>query len=83
MDTLSVGFGKLGLGVHGSNGGHKLRHGVQVRGKVVQHGDHVAGESCTRGPFLGQLAHLGLGGDVTGQQEPKETLRQRFGSCKQ
>jgi hypothetical protein len=54
VDAISIGLCVLALRVEGSNGGAELRHGVQVGGEVVQHGDHVRWKTGTVCPLLGQ-----------------------------
>lgn len=58
VDALRIGPGKAALAVERRDGGAELRHGVQVGGEVVQHGDHVRGKSRPLGPLLGHPVHL-------------------------
>lgn len=60
MDTLSISLGKLALRVKGSNGRTELRHGVEVRGEVVEHCNYMGWQFCTVYPFLGQSLGLNI-----------------------
>lgn len=52
VDAVGVGLGVFALRVEGGDGGAELRHGVQRGGEVVEHGDHVRGQTGPVGPLL-------------------------------
>lgn len=58
MDTLRISPCKVALTVQSCDSGTELRHGVKVRGKVVQHGDDVRGKGGPFRPFFGNPLHL-------------------------
>lgn len=58
VNSLRVSPSKTALAVQSRDGGAELRHGVQVGGEVVEHGDHMRGKGCALSPLLRQPAHL-------------------------
>lgn len=58
VDPLRIGPRKVAFTVEGSDGCTELRHGVEVRGEIIQHGDNVGGKRCSLCPLLGNPAHL-------------------------
>ncbi len=58
VNSLRVRPSETALAVQSRDGGAELRHGVQVGGEVVQHGDHVRGKGRTLSPLLRQPIHL-------------------------
>ena len=58
VDSLGVGPRKAALTVQSRDGGTELRHGVQVCGEIIQHGDNVRGECCSLCPLFGHPVHL-------------------------
>lgn len=51
---------------------------MEGRGTPIKELFDELGNCSTGGPILGQLGDLLRGGDLSGQQKPKETLRQWF-----
>lgn len=58
VDPLRIGPGKVTFTVEGGDGGTELGHGVEVRGEIIQHGDHVGGQRCSLCPLFGNPVHL-------------------------
>lgn len=58
VDTLRVGSGKAALTVKSGDGSTELRHGVEVCGEVIQHGDDMGGKCCSLCPLFGHPVHL-------------------------
>ncbi len=58
VNSLRVCPSETALAVQSRDGGAELRHGVQIGGEVVQHGDHVRGKGRTLGPLLRQPIYL-------------------------
>lgn len=58
LDASLVGLGELRLGLHGSDGGRQLRHGVEVLGEVVQHVNNVLGELAALVQLVGDTVGL-------------------------
>lgn len=74
VDTLLVGLGESRLGLESVNGNRELSHGVEGgRGAVNQLLD-VLGKLGSGGKLSRESLDLGLGGDLTSQQEPEETF---------
>lgn len=58
VHPLRIGPCKVAFTVEGSDGRAELRHGVEVGGEVIQHGDHVGGQRGSLCPLFGNPAHL-------------------------
>lgn len=58
VDALRVSPCKAALAVQSCDGSTELRHGVEVCGEVIQHGDDVRGKCSSLGPFFGHPVHL-------------------------
>ncbi len=69
VNSLRVRPSETALAVQSRDGGAELRHGVQVGGEVVQHGDHVRGKAA-------RLAHS-LDNQFTWKKQPTKSLNKR------
>lgn len=78
VDTLSVGLGESGLVLKGSDGQRKLGHGVKGAGAAVDEFLEELGEVGASSPLGRQVTDLLLRGDLTSQEKPEETLRERL-----
>lgn len=78
VDTLGVGLGEGRLVLQGGDRQGELGHGVESVGAAVDELLQELGEVGTGSPFSRQGLDLGLRGDLTGQEEPEETLRERL-----
>ena len=74
VDTLRVGLGEGRLVLEGGDGQGELGHGVQGAGAAVDELLQELGQVGPGSPFSGQGVDLSLRGDLTGQEEPEETL---------
>lgn len=74
-NALLVGLGELRGGLQSVDGNAQLSHGVQVLGAVVEQVDDVLGEGTAGVELLGKRLDLLLGGDLTSEKEPEQTLR--------
>lgn len=79
-DTGLVGLGEGGVVVEGSDGEGELRHGVEGGRASVEDLLNELGEVGAGSPLLGESLNLLLGGDLTGDEEPEETLREGLGT---
>lgn len=75
VDTLLVSLGEGRLSLKSVDGNGELGHGVEGRRGAVDQLLDVLGELGSGGKLSRESLNLGLGGDLTGQQEPEETLR--------
>ena len=78
VDTLSVSLGESGLVLKGSHGQRELGHGVEGVGAAVDELLEELGEVGAGSPLSRQVTDLLLRGDLTGQEEPEETFRERL-----
>uniref|UniRef100_A0A2M4C5E3 Putative secreted protein n=1 Tax=Anopheles marajoara TaxID=58244 RepID=A0A2M4C5E3_9DIPT len=78
VHTLRVRLGELALVVEGRHGAAQLRHRVQRRRHVVQHRHHVRRQRGPVSPFARQPINLCLRWHIASNQQPEQTLRQRF-----
>lgn len=74
VDALGVGTGE-GRGLLKSSDGHgELSHGVEVAGAAVDQLLNELGDLGAGSPVGREVADLLLGGNLTGEEEPEETL---------
>lgn len=78
VDTLSVGLSESGLVLKGSHSQRELGHGVEGVGAAVNELLKEFGEVGAGSPLSRQVPDLLLRGDLTGQEEPEETFRERL-----
>lgn len=78
VDTLSVGLGESRLVLKGSDGQRELGHGVEGAGAAVDELLEELGEVGASSPLGRQVTDLLLRWDLTGQEEPEETLWERL-----
>lgn len=76
LHALGVGLGEVGLVLKRGDGERELSHGVEVVGAAVDQLGDEAGELAAGGPLSGQVADLLLRGDLAGEEEPEEALRE-------
>ena len=67
--------------VEGGDGQAELGHGVEGGRASVEDLFDKLGESGASSPLLGEGFDLLLGGDLTGDQEPEETLGKGLGAA--
>lgn len=58
VDPLRIGPSKVAFTVEGSDGGTELRHGVEVCGEIIQHGDNMGGQRSPLCPLFANPVHL-------------------------
>ena len=75
-DTGLVCLGESRVVVESDHGDAELRHGVEGRRAVVEELLDELGDGATGGPVLGEDAGLLDGGDLSGEEEPEEGLRE-------
>ncbi|KAG6550335.1 hypothetical protein Mapa_008298 [Marchantia paleacea] len=78
INTLLVSAGELALGLESHDPGSELRHGVSSLGQRVEHIENVAGNLRSVLKLLRQCIHLLFAGHLAGNQQPKQTFRQRL-----
>lgn len=78
VDTLLVSLSELTgrLEVEESNG--ELGHGVHVSGEVLNQLLSFSRDVAVFSDFVRNILELVVLGDFTGEEEPKESLRERF-----
>jgi hypothetical protein len=74
VDAVLVGAGELAVRLHGEGCSGELGHGVHLLGQAVEEGLDVGRELGAGVELLGDALGLGGSGDLTGHQEPEETL---------
>lgn len=78
VDTLLVGLGESRLRLKSVDSNRKLSHGVKRRRRSVNQLLDVLGELSSGSKLSRESLDLGLGRDLTGQQEPEKTLGERL-----
>jgi hypothetical protein len=78
FDTLGIGFRELRLVLKRSDSKRELSHGVQGVGASVDELLDELGDLRTSSPLRRKSAYLLLGGDLSGQEKPEETLWERL-----
>lgn len=73
VHALCVGLGERRSVLKSGDGERELSHGVEVGGAAVDELLDELGNLGAGGPLGGQVAHLLLGRDLTGQEKPEET----------
>lgn len=73
VHALCVGLGERRGVLKSGDGEGELSHGVKVGGATVDEFLDKLRDLGAGGPFGGQVAHLLLGGNLTGQEKPEET----------
>jgi len=73
VDALRVRLGEGRLVLEGSHSQGELGHWVEGVGAAINELLDELGDVGARSPLSGQVTHLLLAGDFTGQQQPKET----------
>ena len=76
VNTLGVGLGEGGLVLESGHSQGELGHGVEGVGATVNELLNELGNIGTSSPLGGQVTDLLLGGDLTSQEKPEETLRE-------
>jgi hypothetical protein len=78
LHTPGVGLGEVGLVLESGDGDGELGHGVEVARAAVDELLDELGDVRSGSPLGGEVADLLLGGNLTGQQKPEETLGERL-----
>jgi len=78
VNTLGVGLGERGFVLQSGHGQGELSHGVEGAGAAVKEFQNKLGDVGAGSPLGREVTNLLLGGDLTGQQQPEQTLGQRL-----
>jgi hypothetical protein len=76
VDSLGVSLSEGRLVLKSGDGKRELSHGVEGVGAAVDELLNELGDIGTGSPLSGESADLLLSGNLSGQQEPEETLRE-------
>jgi hypothetical protein len=74
LHALGVSLSEGRLVLKSSDGDRELSHGVEGVGAAVNELLNELGEVGAGSPLGGEVANLLLGGNLTGEEEPEETL---------
>ena len=80
LHALGVGLGEGRLVLESSDGQRELSHGVEGVGAAVNELLNELGEVGAGSPLGGEVANLLLGGNLTSEEEPEETLGEGLGT---
>lgn len=80
LHALGVGLSEGRLVLKSGDGQRELSHGVEGVGAAVNELLNELGKLRAGSPLGGEVANLLLGGNLTGEEEPEETLGKRLGT---